>query len=96
MTPYRDALVVNEFEVTKVIGASKDWPTPLMVGQRIRVAQWGVVEDVRMELKDLKPGEGRRMVLEIYEKHPEKIEEIMTSNTLAIDADVPLFYEPRP
>jgi hypothetical protein len=96
MTPYRDALVVNEFEVTKVVGASKDWPTPLMVGQRIRVAQWGVVEDVRMELKDLKAGDGRRMVLEIYEKHPEKIEEIMTSNTLAIDADEPLFYEPRP
>lgn len=96
MTPYRDALVVNEFEVTKVVAASKDWPTPLAPGQHVRVAQWGVIEDMRTELKDLKVGDGRRMTLEIYEKHPEKIDQIMTSNTLEIDADAPLFYEPRP
>ncbi len=97
MTPYREALAVNEFEVTKIITASKDWAAPIAAGQRIRVAQWAVIDDAKTDLQKLKVGDTQKLVLEAYEKHPDKIDEVMTSNTLPIDGgdpEPPLLYEP--
>jgi hypothetical protein len=98
IAPYRDALVINEFAVGKVVKTSPDWKFDGRIesGQRIRVAQWGMVDGIKTNLAQAKIGQTYRLVLEVLIGHPEKVEEIDTSNSLPEDFEVPILYEPRP
>jgi hypothetical protein len=98
IAPYRDALVVNEFAVTKVRKVSKDWKINGAIegGRKIRVAQWGMVDGTKTALAQAKVGETYRLVLEVFTGHPEKVEEREIANSLAEDFEVPVLYEPRP
>jgi len=64
IAPYRDALVVNEFVVTKVLrGECK--PT------EVRVVQWGMIDARPTGIAQAKPGDPFTLVLEAMQDHPE-------------------------
>jgi hypothetical protein len=98
IAPYRDALVINEFAVEKVLQVSKDWNSKESInpGGKIRVAQWGMVDGVKTHLSQVKVGARCRLVLEVFTGHPERVEEMEISHSLTEDFDIPLLYEPRP
>jgi len=98
IAPYHDALVINEYQVTRVIGHSPGWTFASKIGvsTKIRVAQWGLIDEKPTDIAAAKIGDVRKLALETYEKHPDKIDEVVTSNSLDIDPDVPMLYEPRP
>ena len=98
IAPYHDALVINEYQVTQAIGKTAGWTfaSKIESSTKIRVAQWGLIDEKPTDIAKMKVGDVRRLVLETYEKHPDKIDEVVTSNSLDIDPDVPMLYEPRP
>ena len=98
IAPYRDALMVNEYEITRVVQTSKDWKATAGIepGRKIRVAQWGLIEEQPTGLARAKCGDARHLVLEVYDHHPDKVEEVVTSNSLEIDPTISLLYEPLP
>jgi hypothetical protein len=86
IAPYRRALLVNGYEVLRVISGSYR-------PKKIMAAHW-VIEDARV-LGDAKREKGKtyRMVLEPYDDHPE-----LEGERLIMDSDefkLPLYYEPR-
>jgi hypothetical protein len=86
IAPYRRALLVNGYEVVRVIsGAYRQ--------KKIMAAHW-VIEDGQV-LRDAKREKGKtyRMSLERYDDHPE-----LEGERLIMDSDefkLPLYYEPR-
>jgi hypothetical protein len=98
IAPYRDALVINEFVIGKVLRRPADWAGTAATepGQKIRVAQWGLVDGIPTTTGRAKPGENQRLVLEAYDNHPDKLDELEASNSLDEDFDAPLLYEPLP
>jgi len=97
IAPYREALVVHEYKVTKVLRREKGFPAGVAVtpGATVRVAQWGIIEARRTPAAEAKPGQLCRMVLEAYDDHPEKLDQFVTSDTLELDLDAPMLYEPE-
>jgi len=95
IAPYREALVVNEYEVRKVGKTTGKWQFSgeIAPGAKIRVAQWGLLDGLKTDLTRAKVGDVRRLVLESFDKHPEKLDQLMISDTLEI-VDQPLLYEP--
>ena len=86
IAPYRRALLVNGYEVVRVISGSYRQ-------KKIMAAHW-VIEEGRV-LTDAKREKGKtyRMVLERYDDHPE-----LEGERLIMDSDefkLPLFYELR-
>ena len=86
IAPYRRALLVNGYEVVRVLSGSYRQ-------KKIMAAHW-VIEDGRV-LKDALREKGKtyRMVLERYDDHPE-----LEGERLVMDSDefkLPLFYELR-
>lgn len=86
IAPYRRALLVNGYEVVRVISGS--YPQ-----KKIMVAHW-VIEDGRV-LKDAKREKGKsyKMILERYDDHPE-----LEGERLIMDSDefkLPLYLERR-
>ena len=98
IAPYRDALIINEYQVDKITRRAPEWQGPAGVepGRKIRVAEWGLVDGITTELARVKPGDVRQLVLEAYDNHPDKLDEIETSNSLDEDFELPLVYEPLP
>jgi hypothetical protein len=86
IAPYRRALLVNGYEVVRVISGSYRQ-------KKIMAAHW-VIEEGQV-LKDAirEKGKTYRMVLELYDDHPE-----LEGERLIMDSDefkLPLFYEQR-
>jgi hypothetical protein len=84
IAPYRRALLVNGYEVVRIISGSYRQ-------QKIMAAHW-VIEDGQV-LKDAirEKGKTYRMVLERYDDHPE-----LEGERLVMDSDefkLPLYYE---
>jgi hypothetical protein len=83
--PYHSALVVNEWQVVKVVrGAYKP--------QRIRVAQWAILADGLTPVAALKPGATARLKLERFTDTP-KLEREFLNDTLPDDFDLTLYVE---
>jgi hypothetical protein len=83
IAPYVRALVVNEYEVEKVVEGRFD-------GKRLAAAQWAIL-DVKVVPAAWKPGERYRLALERFDDHPE-----LDSERLIMDGvkpDVPLFFD---
>ncbi|MPY86358.1 MAG: hypothetical protein GEU99_00375 [Luteitalea sp.] len=84
IAPYRNALVVNGYEVVKVLEGKYN-------EQRIQVAQWAI-RDVRVLAGARKePGSVHRLTLERYDAHPELEGERLIDESEA--ADLPLYYD---
>jgi hypothetical protein len=98
IAPYRDALVIDEYEVEKILHAGKDWrfDGKIEPGRKVRVAQWGILDGLKTALTEAQPGASYRLTLEVFANHPEKLDEMETSNSLDEDFETPLLYEPRP
>ena len=86
ITPYRRALVVNAYEVVRVISGSYG-------RKRLMAAHW-VIEDATVLQEAIREkGKTYRMILERYDDHPE-----LEGERLVMDSDefkLPLYYELR-
>lgn len=98
--PYTEALVVNEYEVLKLIRRAPKWRFSEKVapGVRVRVAQWGLVP-ARFQAKktwvaNLELGDLRTLTLEVFKNNIDRLDPVVTSDDLKI-SDAPLLYEPR-
>jgi hypothetical protein len=85
MAPYRNALVVNEYQVEMAL---KGTYTP----KTIRVAQWGVSDLKPTPLAALKPGASVKLVLETFADHGELASELI-SDTLEEDFELDLYTD---
>ena len=85
MAPYRNALVVNEYQVEKVLKGAYE-------GKTIRVVQWGMLDLKPTPLAAQKPGTSVTMVLEPFEDHDELVPELI-SDTLEENFDLDLYTD---
>jgi hypothetical protein len=85
MAPYRNALVVNEYRVEKVL-------TGTYAPKTIRVAQWGVIDLQPTALVALQPGASVKLVLETFADHDELVSELI-SDTLEENFDLTLYTD---
>jgi hypothetical protein len=85
ITPYRNALVVNEYSVEKVLKGT-------YTGKTLRVAQWGMLDLKPTPLAALKPGTSVKLVLERFADHDELVPELI-SDTLKENFDLILYTD---
>ena len=85
MAPYRNALVVNEYSVEKVLKGT-------YAPKTIRVAQWGMLDLKPTPLAAQKPGTSVKMVLETFVDHDELVPELI-SDTLKENLDLDLYTD---
>ena len=88
--PYRHALVVNEYEVVRVINGSYGAPRSRA---RIRVAQWAIRDSAVLPEARRTAGATGRFVVERFDAHPELEGERLITDLAA--SDQPLYYEVR-
>jgi hypothetical protein len=85
IVPYREALVVNEYEVPEKrrgkVGAD-----------RVRVAHWAVLDGLAQPVPGTSSGGPVSLELEPWERHP-RLESTYLSNILDVDAAVPLYLD---
>jgi hypothetical protein len=82
--PYRNALVVNEYEVLSVVEGAHG-------PRRIRVAQWAIRDSQVLPNAQKRAGDEHRLVLELFDAHPELEGERLITDLGA--SDQPLYYE---
>jgi len=82
IAPYRNALVVNEYRVDKVLEGT-------YAPQTIRVAQWGLIDLQPTAMASQKPGASVKLVLERFSDHDELASELR-SDTLEENFDLDL------
>jgi hypothetical protein len=82
MAPYRNALIVNEYSVDKVLNGT-------YAGKTIRVAQWGMIDLKPTPLAAQEPGASVKLVLESFADHDELVPELI-SDTLEENFDLTL------
>jgi len=80
MAPYRNALVVNEYSVDKVLKGT-------YAGKTIRVVQWGMLDLKPTPLAAQEPGTSVKLVLESFADHDELVPELI-SDTLKENFDL--------
>ncbi|HUT59835.1 MAG TPA: hypothetical protein VNA25_18465, partial [Phycisphaerae bacterium] len=85
MAPYRNALIVNEYEVEKVLKGT-------YAGKTIRVVQWGMLDLKPTPLAAQEPGTSVKLVLETFADHDELVPELI-SDTLKEDFDLKLYTD---
>jgi len=85
IAPYRDALVVNEFIVTKVIGGQYKQG-------KVRVAQWGMIDTQPTGIAQANPGDAFTLVLEPMKDHPE-LESEAIRDTLDQNSGLALYLD---
>ena len=85
MLPYRNALVVNEYQVEKVLNGT-------YAPKTIRVAQWGVSDLKPTPLAALKPGASVKLILETFADHEELASELI-SDTLEENFELDLYTD---
>jgi len=97
IAPYREALVVNEYEVRQVVRSDDAWSfnPEIRRGMKIRVAEWGLIDAKPTGVSRLEVGQTRRLALEVLDNHPEAPEEVLVSNSLELNLDMPQLYLPR-
>jgi hypothetical protein len=84
--PYRNALVVNEYEVMDVIDGSYAEST-------IRIAQWAIQDGRTLAGAHKLAGAGFTLTVERYDAHPELEGERLISESET--SGLPLYYDPR-
>jgi hypothetical protein len=85
--PYREAMVVYEYQVKEAVGTS--------LPKRIRVAHWAILDGAPLRVKDWKVGQTERLTLEPFAANPQ-LASVYLSDTLEPEPDVPLYYDSRP
>jgi hypothetical protein len=86
IAPYRNALLVNRYEIVKVIeGEARD--------QQLAVAQWAIRDARVLDEARRSIGDVHRLTLERYEAHPELEGERLIQGSEV--SNLPLYYEVR-
>lgn len=85
IVPYREALVVREYEVPEARRAK-------LGAERVRVAHWAVLDGQPQALPAGSPGARVPLELEPFDRHPH-LESTYLSSTLDVDPAVPLFVD---
>jgi len=88
ISPYRQALAVYEYEVLETVRGRP-------VGDRVRVARWGILAGDTLPEARLRPGHGERLTLEPFTANPQ-LEGVFLSDTLGGEAPRPLYYRVEP
>ena len=84
IAPYREALVFYEYSVRKRLEGE-------FKGKRLRVAHWAIYDNQPQKIGAAKIGSSHTLDLYPYQQFGE-FESLYTSDTLALDADVPLYH----
>lgn len=84
--PYRNALVVNEYEVVDVVEGTYD-------GRVIHIAQWVIRDSKLLPGARKDPGTGFTLAVERYDEHPELEGERLISDREI--SGLPLYYDAR-
>ncbi len=84
ISPYREALVVSEYEVVTVQKGRLRAP-------RIRVAHWAILDGQRLALNDRPVGEIFSLSLQPFDANPQ-LGSLYLGQAGTIDAQLPLFY----
>ncbi|RKU22003.1 hypothetical protein C6499_20430 [Candidatus Poribacteria bacterium] len=86
IAPYREALVFYEYSVRKRIeGEFKG-------NQKLRVAHWAIYDNQPQAIAKAKVGSSHTLHLYPYQQFNE-LKSLYTSDTLALDADIPLYHD---
>ncbi len=86
ITPYRRVLVVNTYQIEKVIKGQSN-------GKRILVGEWGILDRKRVP-SSRKQGKTYQLTLEKFDDHSELEPEKLVMET--DEFDLPMYYEVRP
>jgi len=62
---------------------------------KIRVAEWGLVDAKPTELSKAETGKARDLLLEDYDSNSDRLDEVVRSDTLELDLDIPQLYAPN-
>jgi hypothetical protein len=84
IAPYRQALVVNEYDVKRVVRG--EYATA-----KIRVAHWGILDETTQPIGRLPDDADIKLLVEPLVDQPQLADQF-TSNTLEDDFDLPLYY----
>ena len=84
IAPYRDALIVEEYEVERVESGE-------LSGKKARVARWGILGGKALSLTPEQRGGSVQLTLEPYKANPQ-LQSIYQSDTLEVDFETPFFY----
>ena len=85
IAPYRDALVINEYDVLEVIQGG------IQPG-KLRVVQWGLLDTHPTKLASVETGTRHRLILEPYAGHPE-LQGEYKHDTLEPNFDLDLYVD---
>ena len=87
IAPYREALVIYEYRVDKVVLG------PVSAGN-IRVAHWGIYDRLDQAVLNDQPGQKRNsLALLPFDRAGATVEQAKTSDTLEVDLDVPYYFD---
>jgi hypothetical protein len=88
IVPYRDGLVVHEYEVLDVLSGELGEPV-------VRVVHWALLNGARLPVADAAPGGREQLVLERLQDNPQ-VQAIYLADDLELDPDVPVFLDVNP
>lgn len=87
ISPYREALAVDEYAVLDVLRGEDP-------GETIRVARWVILDGETLPGAGDRPGQVHRLVLSPFAANPQ-LESVYLAETLPADWDLPLYYAER-
>ena len=85
IAPYREALVFYEYSVRKRIEGE-------FKGKKLRVAHWAIYDNQPQAIGKAKIGSSHTLDLYPYQQFNE-LKSLYTSDTLALDAEIPLYHD---
>ena len=85
IAPYREALVFYEYSIRKRLEGE-------FKGKKLRVAHWAIYDNQPQTIGKAKIGSSRTLHLYPYQQFSE-FESLYTSDTLALDAEIPLYHD---
>jgi hypothetical protein len=88
IVPYREALVMYEYEVLEVLGGE-------LGDETVRVAHWAALDGSLEPIVERKVGERDRLALEPLDHNPQ-VQNIYLSDTLELRLDVPVYLDVDP
>jgi hypothetical protein len=88
IVPYREALVMYEYEVQEVLAGQ-------LGDETVRVAHWAILGGRLQSISERELGQEDRIALESFVRNPQ-VENTYLSDTLEIDLDVPAFLDVEP
>lgn len=90
ISPYREALAVDELEVVRQISGPPLASGPAAAAQRIRVVRWAILDG--QEIAAPAAGESRRLVLEPFAAQPQ-LESFYLANRLPAGTGMELYFD---